>query len=226
MKPKEEAASRYSDETIKLKFISRILNPIKTNGFEQMRMDDIAKHMDLSKATLYKYFSSKDEVIQRLVENFIAYIIEADKELTDGSGSFIAGFQKSFSQTLLIANYGTDVFYNDLNEVYPELFGRIQVAVGERNGRLKELYEKGAEAAVFNKLNASLMIIQDELMFRNLLDSLYLMKHQLTLRGAIFDYYQIKKLQLLSSQAFIGADDTAMNEKLEYLVRKVTYGVG
>jgi AcrR family transcriptional regulator len=226
LKPKEEAASRYSDETIKLKFISRILNPIKTNGFEQMRMDDIAKHMDLSKATLYKYFSSKDEVIQRLVENFITYIIEADKELTDESGSFIAGFQKSFSQTLLIANYGTDAFYNDLNEVYPELFGRIQVAVGERNGRLKELYEKGAEAAVFNKLNASLLIIQDELMFRNLLDSLYLMKQQLTLRGAIFDYYQIKKLQLLSPQAYIEADEEGMNEKLEYLVRKVTYGVG
>jgi hypothetical protein len=63
-------------------------------------------------------------------------------------------------------------------------------------------------------------------MFKSLLDSIYLMKHQLTLRGAIFDYYQIKKLQLLSPQSYTAADDQSMNERLDYLVRKVTYGVG
>ena len=51
------------------------------------------------------------------------------------------------------------------------------------------------------------------------------MKHNLTLRGAIGDYYQIKKRQLFKPDVYEQIDDTAMTERIEQLVRKVTYGV-
>lgn len=221
----EPQSCRYTDESIKRKYVAKLLHPVKLNGFQSLRMDDIAKTMDLSKATLYKYFPSRDEIIDQLCQLFIAYII-GDETLyvTGSSEACIQGFNSSFAQTLLIANYGTETFFGDLREVYPELMASIEVAINERNDRLCKFYEQGIEEGFFNNSNAKLLIIQDELMFRNLLDPHYLMKQNLTLRGAIGDYYQIKKLQLLKPDTYRLADDSAMTERIELLVRKVTYG--
>ena len=44
--------------------------------------------MDISKATLYKRFSSKDEIIEAVVEDFINYLLEGDADNQDESISF------------------------------------------------------------------------------------------------------------------------------------------
>lgn len=36
--------------------------------------DDIARYMNISKATMYKYFSSKEEIIQYIVQKVSNYI--------------------------------------------------------------------------------------------------------------------------------------------------------
>ncbi|MDV2887984.1 TetR/AcrR family transcriptional regulator, partial [Alkalihalophilus pseudofirmus] len=48
-------------------YIEKIKPVIRRNKFSQLKIDDIAKYMDISKVTLYKHFSSKDEIIQRVV---------------------------------------------------------------------------------------------------------------------------------------------------------------
>ncbi|BBH19071.1 TetR family transcriptional regulator [Paenibacillus baekrokdamisoli] len=224
MENNEAQTCRYTDESIKSKYVAKLLHPFKTSGFQHIRMDDIAKYMDLSKATLYKYFPSRDEIIERLSEIFITYVIKAEEQLPEGSQMYMQGFQSSFAQSLIIANYGTEAFYQDMREVYPELMSRIDIAVSQRNERLQQFYERGMEEGSFNRLNATLLILQDDLMFRNLLDPVYLMKNNLTLRNAIHDYYQIKKLLLFSPALYASTDDVKMLEKIEYLVRKVSYG--
>lgn len=216
---------RYTDESIKGKFVIKLLHPFRTGGFQHIRMDDIAKYMDLSKATLYKYFPSRDEIFERLTDIFITYIIKDEERLPEDHPIYINGFQSSFAQSLIIANYGTEVFFQDMREVYPELMAKIDVAVSLRNEKLQKFYEQGMGVGAFNRLNANLLILQDDLMFRNLLDPVYLMKNNLTLRNAIHDYYQIKKLQIFSPELYANTDDAKMLERIDYLVRKVSYGV-
>ncbi|QHW34089.1 TetR/AcrR family transcriptional regulator [Paenibacillus rhizovicinus] len=222
----ETQSCRYTDETIKNKYVAKLLHPVKLSGFQSLRMDDIAKTMDLSKATLYKYFQSRDEIIDNLVKLVIKYVVGAECQFDSGSlDAYSKGFKSSFAQTLLIANYGTESFYADLREGYPQMMVSIDVAISERNERLSRFYEKGVQEGYLHDSNATLLIIQDELMFRNLLDPHYLMKHNLTLRSAIGDYYQIKKRQLFKPEVFDEVEDSDMAERIEQLVRKVTYGV-
>ncbi|ACT04079.1 TetR/AcrR family transcriptional regulator [Paenibacillus sp. JDR-2] len=217
---------RYTDETTKNKYVAKLLHPIKSNGFQGLRMDDIAKAMDLSKATLYKYFPSRDEIIERLTALYIKYVVCDEAKLMEGSPeAYIKGFQSTFSQTLIIANYGTEPFFQDLREIYPQLLASIEVSISDRNGRLRAFYERGMAEGYMNDLNAMLIILQDELMFQKLLDPHYLMRHNLTLRGAIWDYYQIKKQQLFKPGVLAQINDEAMSEKVDSLVRKITYGV-
>lgn len=39
-------------------------------GFSKARMDDIAKESDLSKGALYLYFKSKEEIFEKILDNF------------------------------------------------------------------------------------------------------------------------------------------------------------
>ena len=57
-------------------YINKIKPVIRKTSFSQLKIDEIAKYMDISKATLYKRFSSKDEIIEAVVEDFMNYLLE------------------------------------------------------------------------------------------------------------------------------------------------------
>ncbi|MBB6636817.1 TetR/AcrR family transcriptional regulator [Cohnella thailandensis] len=218
---------RYTDPECRGKLAAKLMSPLRSMGFQQLRMDDIAKHMDISKATLYKYFSSKDEIIELIVDQFITYLKEKDAEdLPEADVPYEKRFCDTFVQTLLIASYRSEPFLNDLREAFPELYAKLESAIGARNERLCRFYEEGMEAGVFIRQNATLLILQDELIFRNLIDPVNLMKHNLTLRNALFDYYQIKKRQILSAPDAERDGDEGMPERLDRLAKKIMYGIG
>lgn len=41
-------------------------------GVKSVTMDDIAKHLSMSKKTLYQFFNDKDDIICQIVENFLS----------------------------------------------------------------------------------------------------------------------------------------------------------
>ncbi len=228
MKTQEDGAVgwRYTDPECRNKLVSKLLYPFKSGGFQQLRMDDVAKQMDISKATLYKYFSSKEEIVAIVVDLFIRQIIDLYKDyLGDSELPYPVRFQKSFPQTLLIANYGSEPFMNDLRDSLPELYERLDAAVGARNESLKEFYEAGMEAKAFHRQNATLIVMQDELMCKQLVNPVVLMKNNLTLQNAICDYYRMRKLQVLTPEAHGSLDDSELQGKLDMLVKKIMFGM-
>lgn len=221
----EQSGFRYQDPEGKMKFVAKLLYPFKSSGFQTLRMDDISKYMDISKATLYKYFSSKEEIVTLAVELLIYKVVEQYKQYLNAPDVALGQkFQNTFSQTIMIVNYVSDPFLNDLREILPEQYEKLEAAISLRNERLREFYEAGMESGAFYRQNAALLIIQDELMFRSLINPAYLMKRNLTLRSALYDYYLIKKRQLFTSQTAENVDDNAMNDKMELLVKKLMLG--
>ncbi|GJM78516.1 hypothetical protein HMSSN139_10120 [Paenibacillus sp. HMSSN-139] len=69
----ERSADQPQNKT-KSKMLKKLAAVTKKEGFQSLRMDDIAKAMDVSRATMYKYFSSKDEVVEELVQTYEDYI--------------------------------------------------------------------------------------------------------------------------------------------------------
>jgi AcrR family transcriptional regulator len=62
-----------------------------------LKIDDIAS---ISKATLYKDFSTRDEIVEVVVAHYIDYLSEADAIVQDENVSFTERFQKTFEQSL------------------------------------------------------------------------------------------------------------------------------
>jgi len=212
---------RYTDLETKRKLLTKLLYPVKRDGIRALRTDDIARHMDLSKATLYKYFSSKDEIIEQLIALYVDYYARSHDALHDETLSFTKRHQLAFEELLASAHYVSDLMLQDLRDTYPELLATLKVSFRQRDEHLHAFYEAGMQAGVFAALNPTLVILQDELVFRHLVNPKYLMEKNLTFRTALLDYYDSLTRQLYRPETR-PTDDPQWRAHLEYLANKLS----
>src|SRR4051794_4819691 len=79
------------------KLLKKLITAVMKDGFQHLRMDDIARSMAVSRATMYKHFSSKEEVIEGVVQIIIDYLEKLeDRTKDDDEKWFGIWFQKLF----------------------------------------------------------------------------------------------------------------------------------
>ncbi|MDC2864768.1 TetR/AcrR family transcriptional regulator [Bacillus sp. BP-3] len=207
---------------MKKKLIFKLLPVVKKHGISSLRTDDIARYMDISKATMYKYFSSKEEIIQYIVKIYAEYITSIDQIIFEVTVPFGERFQKTFEQSLLIAFYISDTFLSDLKHNAPVLYEQIIQAQNERNTKLKKFYEEHIDTEVFNDINPALILLQDDILLRKLFEPTILIQNNMTLYQALFDYYVLKKQQIIHHKYKDEVDDSKMESTIQYIVQKVS----
>ncbi|GAC1535676.1 MAG: TetR/AcrR family transcriptional regulator [Herpetosiphon sp.] len=205
----------------KTKYLAKLLPIVKQRGFSQLRIDDIVRHMDISKATFYKHFVSKEEVIERIVELVIVYLRQATAQIGDESCTYVQRFQRAFEQSVLIASYLSDAFLIDLKQVFPALWERSNEARRERQEHLRQFYDGGIAAGIFQPISAVLVMLQDELVLRAIIDAVFLMEHGLTLQAALSDYYALQKYQWLVPEIRVQVDDSDVQAYIVMMARKL-----
>lgn len=205
---------------MRINLANRLVTNVRKNGFQSLKIDEIAKIMDISRATLYKYFSTKEDIITFIVTGLVKYIREviAESELSQTYGP---RFQHLFEQTILLKEYITDIFLRELQSSYPENYERLREAMKVREAQELAFYEEGMNNGVFNKLDGRLIVLQDEIL-RNVLDVKYLMENQLTVYQVLYEYYNLKKIQLFKPDTMKMIDDSLMIPRLEYMAQKIS----
>ncbi len=204
------------------KYIEKIKPIIRKTKFSQLKIDDIARYMDISKATLYKNFSTKDEIIQVVVAHYIDYLSEADSIVQDENISFTQRFQKTFEQSLKCVIYVSDLFLNDLKESYPYLFENLEVAQQNRNKNLEAFFKAGMDQGIFNRINAVLFMVQDDAVLRRIMVPSFSIKYDLTLKQALMDFYQLKKNQLFKPEYLDTVDDSVIEKEIVQTLSTIT----
>lgn len=225
MKAESSDTPQAPRHDLKEKYLVKLLPVIKHRGFSHLRIDDMARYMDISKATFYKYFSSKEEVIEQIVDIVIAYFHQASTTVGEESSSYLSRFQHVFGQAVLIASYLSEAFVLDLKQVFPPLWERVRQAQLERERQIQQFYEQGIVAGVFQQVNPVLVMLQDELLLRSIMDPVFLMEHDLTLRALLYDYYELRKYQWLAPEVRVQVDDTPVKEYIDMMARKISLGM-
>lgn len=205
---------------MRITLTSRLLTYVKKNGFQNLKMDEIAKIMDISRATLYKYFSTKEDIISFIVSICVEYIHEII-ENSDADQVIVQRFQQTFEQTILLKEFFTDIFLNDLESSYPENYELLKEAMKQREYQELAFYDEGIKEGFFNKIDGRLIVMQDEIL-RRILDVKYLMENHLTVYEVLFDYYNLKKIQLFKPDKIKMIDDNLMIPKIEYMAQKIS----
>ncbi|WP_102693461.1 TetR/AcrR family transcriptional regulator [Rummeliibacillus pycnus] len=181
-------------------YVKKLIHVIRTQGFLSLTIQDIANTMNLSRASLYNYFSSKEDVIMELTNICIDYINEAGHTISNEELSYPLRFQKVFEQAVFSAVYSSDIYLSELKRSCPHLYEKKMQSRKEQLSTIHTFYQKGMRDGVFNKLNPSILIIQDETVLGKLVNTSFLIDEDLSLKQALFDYYMAKKTQIIKPQ--------------------------
>ncbi|MDN4088679.1 TetR/AcrR family transcriptional regulator [Paenibacillus polymyxa] len=205
----------------KNKLLKKLIPSLMKDGFQQMRMDDIAKFMDVSRATMYKNFSSKEEVIEGVVRIFVDYIEQLeDRTNEDDDRSFGVWFQQLFEQSVSLVGKISDVFLKDLQMVFPELYEVLKTTLDKRELQTLKFYQDGKEKGVFNPINEKFILLQDDILLREIMNVKYLLYNQITIQQVLNDYYYLKKIQLFKPEKMSLVDDSRIHPVIEHFVEK------
>lgn len=176
-----------------------VITTISHTGFKDLKMDDFIKMMPASRSTVYRYFPSRESIIEAVVAEYIDYIDEFDvpQELTT-SGECVAGFQSLLEQAIIFNSNISPVFLNDLANEFSVESKNLQNAIDEHDHQAREFYLTGQKNQMFNQQNIGLWLLQDQVMIPKLIDPHFLFSRNLTLKDALTDYAEMKAQQILA----------------------------
>lgn len=102
-------------------------------GFHSVTMDQVASQAGLSKRTVYRYFYSKEAIIEAIINAFMAEVTAESERLLatvqDPAGIMAASIKYLFHQGRFLANPQS---LKDLQQFYPHLWKKIDAFRADR----------------------------------------------------------------------------------------------
>lgn len=221
--PAEQRGERH--EELKQKYLTRLLPVIQRQRLGHLRLDDIVRFMDISKATFYKYFSSKEDVIEQGVDMVVKLLKQTTILIGNESSPPLLRFQQVFLHSLDVACYLPEALLLDLKQLSPPLWERVKQAQRELQLQIQQFYEQGIAQGIFHPIRPALAVLQNELFLRSIMDPVFLMEHDLTLRTLLYDYYELQKYQWLLPEFAAQMDDAPVRAGIDRVVQKFSLGM-
>lgn len=129
-------------------------------GIQQLRMDDLATHLGISKKTLYRFYPSRQALIEGVVARFSTShrtdLLEVEHSQQDTLEQ-LAGYIRT-----LVTQYKkwSPLFFGDLSKHYPLLWDKIRKEIGQLVlDLLRKNLEKGIQEGVYRgSIHPSLLV--------------------------------------------------------------------
>lgn len=207
------------DRSPKTKYFELILPHIRKRGFSYLKIDEILRYLNISKATFYKHFSSRDDLIEQLVIDYASHIVDVDPIVLDEKIPFSQRFQRIFEQSLLSVLIMTDEFYSDIKQNQPALISHITAAQTKRCDLLQQFYREGFDKGIFHSINPIVFFLQDDPVLRRLMDPFLLNYYNTTLKQQFLDYYAIKKASLFKEEFLDTVEDEIIEHKITDILK-------
>lgn len=122
------------------------------NGIRSMTMDDIARNLGVSKKTLYKYVSDKNDLVLKVTEAGIKQEKQFIQEIT---GSGMNAIDESFEVIRFVKsqlnNVHPSIFY-DLQKYYPKAWEKLEEHKNDCVAQwVEENMKRGMEQGLFRE---------------------------------------------------------------------------
>jgi hypothetical protein len=112
------------------------------------------------------------------------------------------------------------VFLKDLQAAYPDLYDHMRRTLNKREQQSLQFYKDGKDKGIFNPLNEKFILLQDDILLREIINVKFLLSNQMSIRQALYDYYQLKKVQLFQADKLSLVDDSRIEPVIDHLCDK------
>ena len=140
-------------------------------GIKSVTMDDIAKHLGMSKKTIYQFFKDKNELVIALVQKKLKEDEDQMGDIVSKSGNVIEGMINMMKCSEEIFSRINPIVIHDMQKYHPDAWKQFQnFKSGVIVQTLEELLKKGIEQGYIRpdidvKVIARMRMIQVEMGF-------------------------------------------------------------
>ena len=162
------------------------------HGLANQTMDDWAVAVGKSKATLYAYFSAKEEMVEAALALKLQQLQAFEGPLMDKSLTYHDRYRMGLE---VISPHLGEIsvrFLADLKEEFPEQRLLVDQFLGYAGQVLAGFYQEGMDAGAFRATNIAMLVQMDQLFFQQLTDPEFLNQAQLHLKNALEHYIELK----------------------------------
>lgn len=174
------------------KWVEKLSTLFLKQGIKKISMDRVVVHLGVSKATFYRFFQSRDELIDRIIEQYLQQFEGFEAILHDHSKDYFSRFIETFAYFASPMMGLSNVFLRDLREYYPGQLEKIQEFQGHILKELGKYYKEGIEKKHIENCNIAVLLAMDKSMILQLTDGSFLQKNQLSIAEAFQQYFRIK----------------------------------
>lgn len=155
-------------------------------------MDAVASELGVSKATLYKHFRSREEILDLALLLKLAEIRRYQAKLSDPTLPYLERFLEALQIASSELTSISTLFLADLNAMHPNVFQRVRHFMDEALAALGAFYEEGIRRGELIQVPAAVLVLTDELFFAKLADPDFLQARGLSVQEALDAYFMLK----------------------------------
>ncbi len=134
---------RVDDPDVKEAWVKELATLYLQYGLGKFTMDKISKKLAISKATLYKYFSSKEEIVDAVVQFKIQEIVAFEELLADENIDFTERFFDIIKTASIMLAEISGQFLHDTKLKHPELFAKMDTFSDRALYAAEQFYQQG-----------------------------------------------------------------------------------
>ena len=142
------------------KIIDTATDLFQKKGYSSTSLDDVAKELGVSKAALYHYVSSKDELLSIIYTHSIKNIFMGTYEMLDMDlppNEKLRLFIHNHIKNIIIKSLPMfAVFFSEENQLLEKDYQNIRKEKRKYNHILEEIFKEGISKGVFKKVDVKL----------------------------------------------------------------------
>lgn len=156
-------------------FYIKTLELIEKKGFK-FTTEDLAKTLSTSKRTIYTYFSSKDEIIEKTIDFVFDEISKSDAEILNNEQlTLVQKITLYFQNIPDTYNLSSITKYMDeLQRFYPEQWEKVNTNLNTFWNDIIKLIEEGIKTDELKEINSTILKIILTETYKKLLNSDFL----------------------------------------------------
>lgn len=167
------------------------------NGFSSISTEDLCDITHKSKATIYKYFRSKEEIIAFITREKLEEIQQFSDFLYDIKLPFSKRYKNAVELVIFAFEGISYQFLFDLKNEYPQLFEAITQLKNGSISLLEDFYKSGIHAGAFRDLDPKMLAANDDIFFTAILETDFLANKDFGIKELFENYFKTRFQGLL-----------------------------
>ncbi len=197
---KSTIKSRNSNPKKIESLVEQLTETFKKHGTRKYTMETISAELGISKATLYQYFSSKDEMVNKVLMNLLSDVAYFENNLNDTTLSFEDRYYKNLDLFSNAFSGMSNVFIEDIKIDYPIIWQEVEKFNDYVAAVIQKFYEKGIEAGVFTTIEVAILVKTDSMFLDMIADTEFLEKSNLTAKQVFEEFFKMKLYGILKNK--------------------------